>query len=149
MFWHFLAQSSWIRCNFCTVCTLYPYFWRCKKSPMQRWLEWTCLLITWISGFVDSSCRNADRLWIRKDLSQSSRRRYVGFCRFWSSYHTRTIMYVIFTYIWLTFMVNVGTYTILGWYGICVSDKIWYDQSSIERVVGLPSLQDWYCRGPT
>ena len=24
----------------------------------------------------------------------------------------------IFTYIWLTFMVNVGKYTIHGWYGI-------------------------------
>ena len=26
-------------------------------------------------------------------------------------------MYSIFTYIWLIFMVNVGKYTIHGWYG--------------------------------
>ena len=26
-------------------------------------------------------------------------------------------MYGIFTYIWLNFMVNVGKYTIHGWYG--------------------------------
>ena len=29
-------------------------------------------------------------------------------------------MYGIFTYIWLIFMVNVGIYTIHGWYGICI-----------------------------
>ena len=29
-------------------------------------------------------------------------------------------MYGIFTYIWLIFMVNVGEYTIHGWYGICL-----------------------------
>ena len=28
-------------------------------------------------------------------------------------------MYGIFTYIWLIFMVNVGKYTLHGWYGIC------------------------------
>ena len=27
-------------------------------------------------------------------------------------------MYGIFTYIWLIFMVNVGKYTIYGWYGL-------------------------------
>ena len=27
-------------------------------------------------------------------------------------------MYGVFTYIWLIFMVNVGKYTIHGWYGI-------------------------------
>ena len=33
-------------------------------------------------------------------------------------------MYGIFTYIWLIFMVNVGKYTIDGWYGLRVKMKI-------------------------
>ena len=32
-------------------------------------------------------------------------------------------MYGIFTYIWLIFMVNVGKYTIHGWYGDCMTGK--------------------------
>ena len=29
-------------------------------------------------------------------------------------------MYGIFTYVWLIFMVNVGKYTIHGWYGLYI-----------------------------
>ena len=35
-----------------------------------------------------------------------------------NSSHTIPSMYGIFTYIWLIFMVNVGKYTIHGWYGV-------------------------------
>ena len=33
-------------------------------------------------------------------------------------------MYDIFTYIWLIFMVNVGKYTIHGWYGYYMFESL-------------------------
>ena len=53
-------------------------------------------------------------------------------------------MYGIFTYIWLISMVNVGKYTIHGWYGVC---QAMYNNkkarslnaigTSIKRVFGI------------
>ena len=42
-------------------------------------------------------------------------------------------MYGIFTYIWLIFMVNVGKYTIHGWYGVSYLNKSkWFNKTSNE-----------------
>ena len=54
-------------------------------------------------------------------------------------------MHGIFTYIWLVFMVNVGKYTIHGWYGMGNEIQNKY-QNEITKVLTVnisPSKIEW------
>ena len=48
-------------------------------------------------------------------------------------------MYGIFTYIWLIFMVNVGKYTIHGWYGMGFPTK---NDQNLGCEMGVPPFTE-------
>ena len=54
-------------------------------------------------------------------------------------------LYGVFTNICLIFMVNVGKYTIHGWYGKCVLGPFSTDPRLLEETMFIPSLLRHSC----
>ena len=54
-------------------------------------------------------------------------------------------MYGIFPYIWLVYMVNVGKYTIHGWYGLCCFLSLFLGWWWISAILGGWILKWFYC----
>ena len=96
--------------------------WRCEFCLiMVSWLERNLFEQTPVT-FGFRSCQQKQS-WLAQGNYSSVLYIYILYwCMIWSltiPYHPCT--YGIFTYIWFICMVNVGKYTIHGWYGYCIS----------------------------
>ena len=83
-----------------------PTFNRMKINHSCRWILWVRAFNV---DYVDLG------MWMRENLLVCQAMRFGT----WTPSDPIASMYGISTYIWLIFMVNVGKYTIHGWYGDC------------------------------